>query len=75
MTILLFFGSPQQPPCRPRRIPGAPGKTPLHWAAESGHAAVVELLISAGATVDAANKDGRGPGRVFSSCFGVALTG
>ena len=43
--------------------------TPLHWAAEKGQAAVVELLISAGATVDLVDENGRGPGRVFSSCF------
>ena len=56
----------------PRRILGARGYTALHWAAEGGlhsHAAVVEQLISAGATVDAANYSnyGRGPGRVFGS--------
>ena len=33
----------------------------------NGHAAVVEQLISAGATVDAADNDGRGLGRVFGS--------
>ena len=57
--------------CRrgPRRIPGARGETPLHDAAGFGHAAVVELLISAGATVDAANNNGRGPGRVFQVAF------
>ncbi|CAL1165608.1 unnamed protein product [Cladocopium goreaui] len=36
------------------------GRTALHWAAEEGHAAVVEQLISAGATVDAAGWNGRG---------------
>ena len=41
--------------------------TALHKAAENGHDAVVEQLISAGATVDVANNDGRGPGRVFGS--------
>jgi len=41
--------------------------TALHLAAQKGHAAVVEQLISAGATVDAADKYGRGPGRVFGS--------
>jgi len=51
----------------PRRILGARGNTALHRAAEKGHAAVVEQLISAGATVDAANKNGRGLGRVFES--------
>ena len=53
------------PPSAPRRILGARGWTALHYAAVNGHAAVVEQLISAGATVDAANLEGRGPGRVF----------
>ena len=41
------------------------GQTALHWAAEKGHAAVVEQLISAGATVDVGDFLGRGPGMVF----------
>ena len=57
---------PQQPR-RPRRILDARVWTPLHFAAENGHAAVVEQLISAGAEVDAADHKGRGPGRVFGS--------
>ena len=67
MTIRLV--SRRQPllPRRPRRILGARGNTALHRAADGGHAAVVEQLISAGATVDAARNDGRGPGRVFGS--------
>ena len=67
MTIR--FVSPRQPqlPRLPRRILGARGETALHFAAKDGHAAVVEQLISAGATVDAADEDGRGPGRVFGS--------
>ena len=62
--------------CRrsPRRIPGARGWTPLHKAADQGHAAVVEPLISAGATVDAVDEGGGGPGRVFGLFLGVALT-
>ena len=56
-----------QQPRLPRRILGARGWTALHRAAENGHAAVVEQLISAGATVDAASNDGRGPGRVSGS--------
>ena len=50
------------------------GWTPLHRAAEEGHAAVVKQLISAGATVDAADIFRRGPGRVFRVVLGVALT-
>ena len=57
----------RQLPRQPPRILGARGRTPLHCAAEEGHAAVVEQLISAGAKVDAADEDGRGPGRVFGS--------
>ena len=56
-----------QLPRRPRRILGARGNSALHYAAQNGHAAVVELLISAGATVDAADEDGRGLGEVFGS--------
>ena len=63
MTIRLVSRRQPQPPRLPRRILGARGETPLHEAAENGHAAVVEQLISAGATVDAADYDGRGPGR------------
>ena len=72
---LIRFVSRRQPqlPRRPRRILGARGVTPLHFAAHEGHAAVVEQLMSAGATVDAANKRGRGPGRVFRVVLGVAL--
>ena len=47
--------------------PGRRGDTALHRAAWEGHAAVVEQLISAGATVDAADNKGRGPGRVSGS--------
>ena len=64
MTIWFLHGSPQLP-CCPRRIPGARGETALHVAARNGRAFVVERLISAGATVDAVVKDGRGPGRFF----------
>jgi hypothetical protein len=66
---LLRFVSRRQPQLLllPHHILSARGRTALHWAAEEGHAAVVEQLISAGATVDAAGWNGRGPGRVFGS--------
>jgi len=67
MTIRLVSRRQPQLPRRRRRILGARGETPLHWAAEYGRAAVVEQLISAGATVDAADRNGRGLGRVFGS--------
>ena len=67
MTIRFVSPRQSQPPRRLRRILGARGFTALHYAALEGHAAVVEQLISAGATVDAANNDGRGLGRVFGS--------
>ena len=35
--------------------------TPLHWAAEYGHAAVATKLLQANAVVDAANVDGWTP--------------
>ena len=73
MTIRFVSRRQLQQPRRPRRILGARGETALHWAARNGHVAVVEQLISAGATVDAARKDGRGPGRVFRVVSGVAL--
>ena len=67
MTIRLVSRRQPQPPRLPRRILGARGWTALHRAAQNGHAAVVEQLISAGAQVDATRNDGRGPGRVFGS--------
>ena len=72
MTIRLVSRRQPQPPRLPRRILGARGMTALHDAAQNGHAAVAEQLISAGAEVDAANEFGRGPGRVCT--LGVALT-
>jgi hypothetical protein len=67
MTIRFISRRQPQQPRRPRRILGARGETPLHRAALKGHAAVVEQLISAGATVDAADNGGRGLGRGFGS--------
>ena len=74
MTIRLVSPRQPQPPRLPPRILGARGNTALHWAAREGHAAVVEQLISAGAKVDAANNEGRGPGKGFRVVLGVALT-
>ena len=68
MTIYaLFLHGSRSCPRRPRRILDARGETALHRAADGGHAAVVEQLISAGAKVDATRNDGRGLGRVFGS--------
>ena len=60
----VFRRQPQPTASHPQRR----GVTALHWAAENGEATVVEQLISAKATVDATNDDGRGPG--FSGRFG-----
>ena len=56
MTIRFVSRRQPQLPRLPRRILGARGETALHYAALEGHAAVVEQLISAGATVDAADR-------------------
>ena len=37
------------------------GWRPLHWAADNGHASVVEMLIQAGANKEAKDKHGRTP--------------
>ena len=76
MTYALVSRREPQLPRLPCRIPGARGRMPLHEAAQNGHAAVVDQLISAGATVDAADKFTRGP-EGFSGRFwggSVALT-
>lgn len=49
-------------PAAPRR-----GDTSLHRAALKGHEVVVQLLLAAGAVVDAVENDGRGLGREFRS--------
>ena len=38
-----------------------PGATPLHWAAMTGRASVVPLLLAAGAAPDAVANNGPGP--------------
>ena len=49
-------------PLQPLTSPfGAGGWTPLHHAAVAGHTAILEQLLAAGATVDAADKEGPGP--------------
>ena len=37
------------------------GQTPLSWAAENGHEAVVKLLLEKGADVECKSNDGRTP--------------
>jgi hypothetical protein len=41
--------------------PASDGATPLHWAAQEGHAGVVQLLLRAGAGVNRQDGDGRTP--------------
>ena len=67
----LFLNRSPQLPRLPCRISGARGETAVFRAANGGHAAVVELLLSAGARVDAATHDGRGLGKVFRSFLGL----
>lgn len=45
----------------------AQGNTALHLAAREGHSALVEKLISAGASVDTNNNFGQEPRRVCGS--------
>ena len=54
-------------------MPWCRGNTALHWAAEYGHAAVVEKLRDAGA-VDVARKDGPGLGGFGSGSLERQLT-
>ena len=56
-------------------ILGARGQTALHGAAKYGDAAVVEQLISAGATVDAASNAQSGVRRLFGSGSGEVMEG
>jgi ankyrin repeat protein len=47
------------------------GRTPLHWAAESGNADVVRLLVEAGADVSAVSKEGAGTLGRLSEVMGM----
>jgi hypothetical protein len=73
MTIRFVSRRQPQLPLLPRRILGVRGETALHWAALNGHAAVVELLISLGAKVDAADNRGPWPRKGFRVVLGEAL--
>jgi len=46
-----------------QRCPPDRGKGPLHFAAANGHLEVVQVLVAAGASVEAKDGDGRGPQR------------
>ena len=45
----------------PRPAPLQDGHTPLHCASENGHAGMAEVLIKAGADLNAKDRDGRTP--------------
>ncbi|XP_046983246.1 ankyrin-3-like [Schistocerca americana] len=50
------------------RFRGGGGRTALHWAARSGHAAVVRLLLSAASDPNARTQWGQTPLHVAASC-------
>ena len=54
-NLLLAYGAD------PNAVAAVSGSTPLHLAARSGAAAVVELLLRAGATLEARNRHGLTP--------------
>ena len=54
-NLLLAYGAD------PNAVAAVSGSTPLHLAARSGAAAVVELLLRAGATLEARNRHGSTP--------------